>query len=99
MVKKSVNSYERVIQSSFNTRQEAPEIFDMNASMYAYCPRFLKSGKGIFDGKCDVIKMMDTGVLDIDSEQDFELMQVVGEYLFNKYVDFREVRDNIGDII
>jgi len=98
MVKKSVNSYERVIQSSFNTRQEAPEIFDMNASMYAYCPRFLKSGKGIFDGKCDVIKMMDTGVLDIDSEQDFELMQVVGEYLFNKYVDFREVRDNIGDI-
>jgi CMP-N,N'-diacetyllegionaminic acid synthase len=98
MVKKTENGYERVIKSSFNTRQEAPEIFDMNASLYAYFPAFLESGKGIFDGKCDVIKMLDTAVLDLDHENDFELMQVIAEYLFNNYSELREIRDNIEKI-
>ncbi len=95
MVKKTENGYERVIKSSFNARQEAPEIFDMNASLYAYSPVFLESGKGIFEGKCDVIKMLDTGILDLDNENDFELMQVIAEYLYNKQLDFKIVRDNI----
>lgn len=95
MVKKIENSYERVITSEFNARQEAPEIFDMNASLYAYSPKFLESGKGIFEGKCDVIQMIDTAVLDLDHKNDLELMQVIAEYLFNNYLEFRQVRDNI----
>lgn len=95
MVKKTKDGYERVIASNFNARQEAPEIFDMNASLYAYSPVFLESGKGIFEGKCDVIKMVDTAVLDLDHENDFELMQVIGKYLYDKYVEFREIQDNI----
>ncbi|WP_333859915.1 acylneuraminate cytidylyltransferase family protein [Clostridium sp.] len=95
MVKKTENGYERVIASKFNARQEAPEIFDMNASLYAYSPEFLESGKGIFETKCDVIKMVDTAVLDLDHENDFELMQVVAKHLFEKYSLFREIRDNI----
>jgi CMP-N,N'-diacetyllegionaminic acid synthase len=95
MVKKTENGYERVIASRFNTRQEAPEIFDMNASLYAYTPAFLKSGKGIFEGKCDIIRMLDTAVLDLDHENDFELMQIIASYLFEKYPKFRLVRDNI----
>lgn len=98
MVKKSENGYERVIASKFNARQEAPEIFDMNASLYAYSPEFLESGKGIFEGKCDVVKMLDTAVLDLDHENDFELMQVIAKYLFEKYSLFREIRDNIKSI-
>ncbi|MDD4730120.1 MAG: hypothetical protein PHN55_15390 [Dysgonamonadaceae bacterium] len=98
MVKKTENGYERVIQSVFNTRQEAPEIFDMNASLYAYSPSFLESGKGIFEGKCDVIKMVDTAVLDLDHEKDFEFMQVIAGYLFDKYPYFREIRENIINI-
>jgi CMP-N,N'-diacetyllegionaminic acid synthase len=98
MVKKTYNGYERVIESSFYTRQEAPEIFDMNASLYAYSPVFLESGKSIFEGKCDVIKMMDTAVLDLDHENDFELMQVIANYLFDKYSRFSEVRDNIDKL-
>ncbi|OKP85817.1 CMP-N-acetylneuraminic acid synthetase [Paenibacillus helianthi] len=98
MVKPSTEGYVRVIESSFNARQEAPEIFDMNASLYAYSPLFLESGKGIFEGKCDVIKMMDTAVLDIDNENDFELMEVIAEYLFRSHEEMSVVRDNISVI-
>ena len=43
---------ERVISSSWNARQEAPETYDMNASIYGYAPSFLESGKEIFEGTC-----------------------------------------------
>ena len=95
MVKKEKNGYGRAISSNFVTRQEAPEIFDMNASMYAYNPDYLKSGKGELDGYCEIIKMYDTGILDLDHEQDFELMEVIAAYLFEKDNAFGEVRQNI----
>lgn len=98
MVKKIDNSYVRVIDSCYNTRQEAPEIFDMNASLYAYSPEFLESNKGIFEGKCDVIKMLDTAVLDLDYEIDFELMQIIAKHLFDKYPTFESIKDNIEKI-
>lgn len=99
MVMETENGYERVVKSNFNARQEAPEIYDMNASLYAYSPDFLNSGKGIFEGKCDIIKMMDTAVLDIDNENDFILMQIIAEYLFTKYEDMNAIRENINRLI
>jgi len=99
MVMKTDNGYERVIQSNFNARQEAPEIFDMNASMYAYSPEFLMSGKGIFEGKCEIIKMLDTAVLDIDGENDFKLMQIIAAHLFDEYPDMNHIRDHIEAIV
>lgn len=98
MVKKTETGYERIIESSFNARQEAPEIFDMNASLYAYSPNFLESGKGMFEGKCDVIKMLDTAVLDLDHDNDFELMQVIAEHLYKNYIEFREIFENIKEM-
>lgn len=95
MVMQTPKGYVRVNESSFNTRQEAPEIYDMNASLYAYSPEFLESEQGLFEGKCDVIQMMDTAVLDLDHEKDFELMQVIAKHLFDNYSAFREVQDNI----
>lgn len=95
MVKKTEHGYAKVIQSSFVARQQAPEIFDMNASMYAYKPDFLRSGKGIFDGYCEAIQMYDTGILDLDREDDFVLMEVVAEYLFKASGGFSEVLNNI----
>ena len=95
MVKSGENGYERVFSSELNTRQAAPEVFDMNASLYAYSPEFLKSGKNIFEGKCDITKMFDTAVLDIDCENDFSLMQVIADFLYSKNDDFKEIRDNI----
>lgn len=95
MVKKSKDGFEKIFPSNFNARQEAPEVYDMNASLYAYSPSFLKTGKGLFEGKCDAINMLDTAVLDIDHENDFEFMQVIARYLFEKYQAFRAVSDNI----
>lgn len=98
MVKKTREGVERVIQSNYNTRQDAPEIYDMNASLYAYSPDFLSSGKMIFEGKADMIEMLDTAVLDIDCEADFELMQVISQFLFLKYPEYGEVQCNISNL-
>ncbi len=95
MVMKTENGYERVVKSNFNARQEAPEIYDMNASMYAYSPEFLNGGKAIFEGKCEVIKMMDTAVLDIDSENDFDFMEIIAEYLFAQNEEMKKIQENI----
>lgn len=99
MVKKTDIGYECVIQSTCSTRQEAPEIFDMNASLYAYSPEFLIDGKKIFDGICDVIKMRDTAILDLDHENDFELMQIIAEYLFDRNSEYSEIKDNIKNLL
>ena len=44
---------------------------------------------------CEVIEMYDTGILDLDHENDFELMEVIAEHLYKNYSDFAEIRDNI----
>ena len=70
-----------VVPSEYTARQQAPEIYDMNASLYAYKPEFLQTETMILHGKCGVTKMEDTAVLDLDHENDFELMQVIANYL------------------
>lgn len=71
----------------------------MNASMYAYNPEFLKSEKRMFDVKCGITKMMDTGILDLDHENDFELMQVIAEYLFDRKEEFGMIKENVKNIL
>lgn len=88
--------YKKVIASDFTARQQAPEIFDMNASIYAYAPEFLRNTKSIFDGKCGIVKMYDTAILDLDHESDFELMELVARYLFDSKPDFTAIYSNMG---
>lgn len=95
MLKKTKEGYKKVLESDFTTRQQAPEMFDMNASLYAYKPEFLYSGKDVLDGYCECIQMYDTGILDIDSENDFELMEVVAEYLFKMKHNFKGILDYV----
>ena len=96
MVKRNPDgSVSLVIPGQYTARQQAPEIFDMNASLYAYRPEFLKSKRMIFEGRCGIVKMMDTAVLDLDHEHDFELMQIIAKYLFEQYKDFGEIREEI----
>ena len=73
--------------------QQWPEIYDMNASLYAYSPEFLLRGRGVLDGRCEIIKMMDTGILDLDHENDFVLMEVIAEYLFKNNAEYGEIYD------
>ncbi len=88
--------YKKVIASDFTARQQAPEIFDMNASIYAYAPEFLRNTRSIFDGKCGIVKMYDTAILDLDHESDFELMELVARYLFDNKPDFAAIYSNMG---
>lgn len=97
MVKEEKGFFCKAIPSNFTTRQEAPVFYDMNASIYAYSPEALK-GKHhptFFNSNCDAIVMQDTGILDIDSEEDYELMQVIAAYLFNKVDGFKEIYSKV----
>lgn len=93
MVKEENGFFCKAIPSNYTTRQEAPVFYDMNASIYAYSPRALKEKyqPSFFNDKCDAIIMQDTGILDIDSEEDYELMQVISSYLFNNADGYKEI--------
>lgn len=88
MVCQKENGYfDRVIKADFVARQQVPECYDMNASIYAYRRDYLLSGRE-GDRTAVIWKMRDTAVLDIDSEEDLELMEVLAEYYFKKYSDY-----------
>ncbi len=87
--------YRKAIVSEYTARQQAPEVFDMNASLYAYRPGHLKAGGDFNEGYFEAIVMYDTAVLDLDHENDFELMEIIAKYLYDKKPEFAEVYDNI----
>lgn len=93
MVKEENGFFCKAISSNYTTRQEAPVFYDMNASIYAYSPKALKEKdhSTFFNSNCDAILMQDTGILDIDSEEDYELMQVIAKYLFDNIKGYDEI--------
>ncbi len=93
-VMKADKGYTKVILSDYTARQQAPEILDMNASMYAYKPDYLINNKGVFGGYTEIIKMYDTGILDLDHPNDYEIMQVIAKYLFENDKDFAKIYEN-----
>lgn len=95
MVKETEKGVRKVFDADYTARQQAPVVYDMNASLYAYSPNYLRNGKGVLDGYCEIIKMMDTGILDLDHEADFELMEVVAKYLFSNKPGFREIYEAV----
>lgn len=97
MVKEEKGFFCKAIPSNFTTRQEAPVFYDMNASIYAYSPDALRNKEHatFFNSGCDAVVMTDTGILDIDSEEDYELMQVIAKYLFENNESFNESFDKV----
>lgn len=87
--------FKKAIISEYTARQQAPEVFDMNASLYAYRPEHLKAGGGFNEGYFEATVMYDTAVLDLDHENDFELMEIIAKYLYEKKPEFAEVYKNI----
>jgi len=92
---KTEHGFKKAIESEFTARQQAPEVYDMNASLYAYRPGHLKSGGDFVTGYFEAIVMYDTAVLDLDHENDFELMEIIAKYLFDQKKDFAEIYNNI----
>lgn len=83
--------FNTVIASDYVCRQQAPECFDMNASIYVYSRAYLMTEK-MGKRKALIWKMKDTGILDIDSETDLELMQVIGNYFFEHDEEYSEIQ-------
>lgn len=98
MVKNVDGFFCKAIPSNFTTRQEVPVFYDMNASIYAYSPDSLRNKEHatFFNSNCDAVVMKDTGILDIDSEEDYELMQVIAKYLFTEDAAFKQVFDIVN---
>lgn len=93
MAKEENGYFGRAFTSNYTTRQEAPVFYDKNASIYAYSPEALKNKDAVkfFWDKCGAIKMLDTGILDIDSEEDFDMMQIIAKYLFENKDGFIQI--------
>lgn len=98
MVKLDEDGYYRaVLPSNFVARQQAPVCYDMNASIYAYRRDYVLSDR-ILDRNALVWVMNDTGVLDIDSEEDWELMQVFISYFVENKVEYNNVNKALKKI-
>lgn len=83
--------YHTVIESEYVARQEVPVCYDMNASVYAYRRKYLVEDKCCINRKAVIWRMQDTAVLDIDSETDLELMEVIGKYIFEHDEEYRKI--------
>lgn len=91
--KKDDGFYRKICQSAFTARQQAPQSYELNASIYAYRPDFLNEiiERTILDYRCGISIMPDYLVLDIDSEEDFEMMQYLHSFYSQKDPDLNMV--------
>lgn len=90
-----------VIEGEYTTRQGAPDVFDMNASIYVYNPSSLKtkSPVGFFNNNCSISLMKDTAVLDIDHEDDLNIMEVLFAYYVRNNQQFKAMYDSAFKIL
>ncbi len=85
---------QRVIEHRFTARQQTPTVYDINASIYVFERNFLAENETgfIWDGKCGIYEMMDTGIIDIDSEEDYLLMEAIAKHLYETKPEFAAVQ-------
>ncbi len=97
MVKVVGDHVEKVIESPYTARQQAPAIYDLNASIYVFRRNFLANNHTgiLWDGKCGIYEMFDSGILDIDSEADYRLMEVIAGHLYDTMPEFAAIRQQI----
>lgn len=65
------------LPASVVRRQDAPGVYEMNASMYVYGRKFLMDAKNKlpYSGRAFVYKMNELSSFDIDSEMDFKFIE------------------------
>lgn len=98
MVRECGDHVEKGIDNAtYTARQQAPTFYDVNASIYVFRRDFLAQNQTgiLWEGKIGVTKMLDTAILDIDSEEDFLLMEVIATHLYKTLPEFAAVQQNI----
>lgn len=95
MLEKKDGYYSIICESDYVSRQQAPACFDMNASIYVYTRNFILSDatRKVLDGKVLGWEMTDTAILDIDSEEDYQLLELLSHYYYSKNSGMAQVRD------
>lgn len=95
MVEKKDGYYRKICASNYVARQEAPVSYELNASIYVYNPEFLRGEikNTILDNRCGISVMRDYLVLDIDSEEDFVMMEFLHNYYCEHDPTIKEVYD------
>lgn len=99
MIESKDGIYKRVIESNYVSRQQAPNVYDMNASIYSYSTKFLEKPISLFEADFDIVEMKDTHILDIDDKEDHFYMEVIAQKLFEKDYEFSEINENIKNLV
>ena len=95
MVKKTDNGFIKVLMQNDTTphrRQDSPQIYDLTTVAYVTRPKFLKSAKQMFEGRVKGVEIPLKRALDIDTELDFE----IAELLMHKLEREMKERTNAG---
>ncbi|NBI70643.1 acylneuraminate cytidylyltransferase family protein [Clostridiaceae bacterium] len=100
MVEERNGYFRKVCAAAYKARQQAPHIYELNASIYVYRPAFLAGPieKSILDYNGTIVRMPDYLVLDIDSEEDFRQMEFVMDYFREQDSGLAEVMAQAGRI-
>lgn len=82
--KKGYAMLSKKLKSPIIRRQDAPKVYDMNASIYAYDRRFILNDKmnTVFSNRSMISVMEEWSAVDIDTEKDFEFI----EFLVSKKI-------------
>jgi N-acylneuraminate cytidylyltransferase/CMP-N,N'-diacetyllegionaminic acid synthase len=76
MVEEGSDGFVRLVKEGcFSTRQAAPKVYDMNASIYVWWKKVLKEGKKIFLKKTKAYVMPKERSIDIDDDLDFRIAE------------------------
>jgi CMP-N,N'-diacetyllegionaminic acid synthase len=76
MVEEGSDGFVRLVKEGcFTTRQAAPKVYDMNASIYVWWKNVLKEGKKIFLKKTKAYVMPKERSIDIDDDLDFRIAE------------------------
>ena len=67
------------LKNTFVTRQQAPQVYDMNASIYIWSRDFLLKENSLFAGRLGFYEMPEERSIDIDSQLDWEVVQMIME--------------------
>ena len=76
MIEESSDGFVRLVKEGcFSTRQAAPKVYDMNASIYVWWKNVLKEEKKIFLKKTKAYVMPKDRSIDIDDDLDFRIAE------------------------
>lgn len=80
MVEEGSDGFVRLVKEGcFSTRQAAPKVYDMNASIYVWWKNVLKDRKKIFLKKTKGFVMPKERSIDIDDNIDFKIAEILME--------------------